>query len=71
MDAKEDLNSDEEWVDELEPNHFLTHYPKSRKCIISVCKRGLMDITIADAPIKARAFRELGTLRNLRVRVSE
>ena len=32
--ARIDENSDKEWVDELEPNHFLTHYPKSRKCNI-------------------------------------
>ena len=32
--ARTDENSDEEWVDELEPNHFLTRYPKSRKCNI-------------------------------------
>ena len=32
--ANQDQNSDEEWVDDLEPNHFLTHYPKSRKCNI-------------------------------------
>ena len=33
--ANQDQNSDEEWVEDLEPNHFLTHYPKSRKC--NVC----------------------------------
>ena len=42
-ERKDEGDDDDEWVNELEPGHFLTHLPKSRKC--NVCLQAKLTAT--------------------------
>ena len=59
VDLDVDLESDEEFVDDLPPNHYLTHLPESKKC--DTCQRA----KLYEAP-HVRDIHQRETLRDAR-----